>query len=39
MKQCLDSKESIRTSMSITVDNKKIGELESKIQTVYETWE
>jgi hypothetical protein len=25
--------------MSITVDNKKIGDLESKIQTVYETWE
>lgn len=39
MKQCLDSKENIRTSMSITVDNKKIGDLESKIQTVYETWE
>jgi hypothetical protein len=25
--------------MSITIDNKKIGELEQKIQTVYETWE
>lgn len=25
--------------MSITVDNKKIGDLESKIQTVYDTWE
>ncbi len=31
LKQCLDSKENIRTSMSITIDNKKIGELESKI--------
>jgi len=25
--------------MSITVDNKKIGDLESKIKTVYDTWE
>lgn len=25
--------------MSITVDNKKIGELEHKINLVYETWE
>lgn len=25
--------------MSITVDNKKIGEIESKIQAVYEAWE
>lgn len=25
--------------MSITIDNKKIGELEKKIETVYETWE
>lgn len=39
LKQSLDAKENIRTSMSITVDNKKIGDLESKINTVYETWE
>ncbi len=39
MKQRLDSKDNMRTSMSITVDNKKIGELESKIHNVYETWE
>jgi hypothetical protein len=25
--------------MSITIDNKKIGELEQKMQTIYETWE
>lgn len=25
--------------MSITIDNKKIGELEEKMQKVYETWE
>jgi len=25
--------------MSITVDNKKIGELEGKIEAVYQTWE
>ena len=25
--------------MSITIDNKKIGELESRIQAVYEAWE
>lgn len=39
LKQSLDSKENIRTSMSITVDNKKIGDLESKIHAVYEAWE
>lgn len=25
--------------MSITVDNKKIGDLESRIQTIYGAWE
>lgn len=25
--------------MSITVDNKKIGDLEHKMQTIYDTWE
>ena len=24
--------------MSITIDNKRIGDLESKISTIYETW-
>ena len=39
LKQSLDSKENIRTSMTITIDNKKIGDIESKIQAVYEAWE
>jgi hypothetical protein len=39
LKMSLDSKDNIRTSMSITVDNKKIGDLETKIQAVYEAWE
>jgi len=41
MKQSLDSNsvDNCTTSMSITIDNKKIGELESKIRTVYQTWE
>jgi hypothetical protein len=39
LKMSLDSKENVRTSMSITVDNKKIGDLETKIQAVYDAWE
>jgi len=39
LKQSLDSKENIRTSMTITVDNKKIGDIEAKIQAVHEVWE
>jgi hypothetical protein len=39
LKMCLDSKDNVRTSMSITVDNKKIGDLETKILAVYEAWE
>jgi hypothetical protein len=41
MKQSLDlgSKENPTTSMSITVDNKKIGDLELKMNTVYQKWE
>ena len=39
LKQSLDSKENVKTSMSISVDNKKIGELEFKINQVFETWE
>jgi uncharacterized beta-barrel protein YwiB (DUF1934 family) len=31
--------DNVRTSMSITVDNKKIGDLETKILAVYEAWE
>jgi len=38
MKSVVDSEDSVTTSMCITVDNKKIGELESKIQKVTETW-
>lgn len=39
LKQRLDAKDNVLTSMSITVDNKKIGELQQKMQTVFETWE
>lgn len=39
LKQSLDSKENIRTTMSITVDNMRIGDIEAKIQAVYEAWE
>jgi len=39
LKMSLDSKDNVRTSMSITVDNKKIGDLETKILAVYEAWE
>jgi len=38
MKSVVDSEDSVTTSMCITVDNKKIGELESKIQKITETW-
>ena len=31
MKQCLDSKDNPKASMSITIDNKRIGDLETKI--------
>jgi len=41
MKRALDSNapENATTAMSITVDNKKIGDLELKMQTIYQTWE
>lgn len=39
MKQTLDSKENPKSSMSITIDNKRIGDIETKIQAVYESWE
>ena len=41
MRQSLDlgSSDNPTTSMSITIDNKKIGNLELKMQTVFKTWE
>ncbi len=41
MKQSLDSDsvDNAATSMSITIDNKKICGLELKMQTIYNTWE
>jgi len=41
MKRTLDAdaKDNATTAMSITIDNKKIGDLEAKMQTIYETWE
>lgn len=34
-----DAADNATTAMSITVDNKKIGDLEHKVQTIYHTWE
>lgn len=31
LKECLDSTDNVNASMSITIDNKRIGELEQKI--------
>jgi len=41
MKRSLDSdsRSNPSTAMSITIDNRKIGELEDKMQTIYNTWE
>jgi hypothetical protein len=41
MKRSLDSgaEENATTAMSITIDNKKIGDLEQKMETIYQTWE
>ena len=41
LKQSLDADapDNATTAMSITVDNKKIGDLEIKMRTVYEAWE
>lgn len=41
MKRSLDSNanDNATTAMSITIDNKKIGDLEHKMQTIYESWE
>ena len=38
MKSTLDSADSPNTTMTITVDNKKIGDLEEKIRIVTNTW-
>jgi hypothetical protein len=41
MKRTLDADapENASTAMSITIDNKKIGELEQKMETIYGAWE
>ena len=41
MKRTLDSNaaDNATTAMSITIDNKKIGDLEQKMQTIYDSWE
>jgi hypothetical protein len=40
MKRSVDSSDSMNasTAMSICVDNKKIGDLENKIDVVFDTW-
>ena len=38
MKATLDSQAAVTTAMSITVDNKKIGDLETKIRSVTNRW-
>jgi hypothetical protein len=38
LKQTNDSADSPNTAMTITVDNKKIGELEEKMRIVTKTW-
>ena len=38
LKSTLDSSESVTTSMCITVDNRKIGDIESQIAKITETW-
>lgn len=39
MKSRIDQKDMPSTVMSITIDNKKIGDIEDKIDIVYSTWE
>ena len=34
-----DAFDNASTAMSITIDNKRIGELEHQMQTIYDTWE
>lgn len=38
MKTTLDSEDSVTTSMCISIDNKKIGDLEHQIQKITGTW-
>ena len=38
MKTTLDSEDSVTTSMCISVDNRKIGDLEHQIQKISATW-
>ena len=38
LKACLDSGAAVTTAMSITVDNKKIADLEQKIRSVTDRW-
>jgi len=38
MKATLDSDDSVTTSMCITVDNRKIGDLEAQIGKITSTW-
>jgi hypothetical protein len=38
MKATLDSEDSVTTSMCITVDNRKIGDLEAQIGKITSTW-
>jgi hypothetical protein len=38
MKSVLDSEDSVTTSMCITIDNKKIGDLETKMHKITNTW-
>ena len=38
MKSTLDSEDSVTTSMCITVDNRKIGDLEAQIAKITATW-
>ena len=38
LKSTLDSQDALNASMSITIDNKKVGELENKISKVTEAW-
>jgi len=38
MKTTICSEDSVTTSMGITIDNKKIGDLEAKIAKITDTW-
>lgn len=38
MKATIDSQAAVKTAMSITVDNKKIGDLELKVRSITNRW-